>query len=119
MRTFLIAAILLAVPAAQLQREPVVRIGLNQSVPTVTVRSTRPFAVEQHRTGSATFRAVVIIPPAATRKVLNKSDLQNRRVIEIDGGQLLVLPMSTRVRIEPHGAPIEIEDRAYRGTVEV
>src|ERR1700676_1711084 len=98
MRTFLIAAMLVVVPAAQIPREPVVRIGLSLIASTVTVRSTRPFVVQQHRTGSATFSVVVTIPPAAARKALNRSDLQNRMVVEIDGGQLLVLPMSTRVR---------------------
>src|ERR1700730_5617338 len=104
MRTFLIAAMLVVLPATQIQREPVVRVGLMQNVSTVTVRSTRPFAVQQHRTASATFSVVVTIPSVATRKVLNRSDLQNRMAVEIDGGQLFVLPMSTRVRIEPNGA---------------
>jgi stage II sporulation protein D len=119
MRRLLIATVLLVVPAGQIQREAVVRVGLSQNASTVTVRSTRPFAVQQHRTGTATFRAVVTLPPAATRKVLDRSDLQTRMVIEIDGGQLLVVPMSTRVRIEPGGAPIEIENRTYRGRVDV
>src|SRR5207249_8922382 len=39
---------------------------------------------------------------------------------EIDGGRILILPKTERIRIEPRGtSPIEVDNRRYRGAIEV
>ena len=119
MRQFLIVALLLLMPGARAQNEPIVRIGLNQNASTVTLRSTSPFSVQQRRTRSATFSTVLALGSGATTRTLNKADLQYRMVAELDAGALLVLPPGAKIRIEPSGAPIEMENRSYRGTLEV
>ncbi|HYT64898.1 MAG TPA: SpoIID/LytB domain-containing protein [Vicinamibacterales bacterium] len=118
MRQFLLAAVLLLTAAAQPQTEPTVRIGLNQNAATVTIRSASGFSVEQHTTRSATFASVLALDPGASGPV-NKSGLQYRLTVELDNDVMLVLPAGTRARIEPPGAPLEIENRAYRGALEV
>jgi len=112
------AALLLLRPSAQTQSEPTVRIGLNQNASTVTVRSAVAFRVEQHRTRSATFAPVLALD-AGARGPLKKSTLQYRMTVQLDGDVLLALPLDSRLRIEPAGAPFEIENRAYRGALEV
>jgi peptidoglycan hydrolase-like amidase len=117
-RRFLIAAILLLTGSAAQQTEPIVRIGLNQNAPSVTVRSAAEFSVEQHRTRSAAFSTALAIDAAAAGP-LKKGDLRYRTIVELDGDTMLVLPPDARVRIEPAGAQLEIGDRAYRGALEV
>jgi peptidoglycan hydrolase-like amidase len=119
MRKFLIAALLLLIPGARAQNEPVVRIGLNQNASTLVLRSTAAFAVQQNRTRTARFTPALAIDPTITNRTVDKADLQYRMVVELDGGKLLILPIKTRVRIEPAGTPIEIENRTYRGAIEV
>jgi stage II sporulation protein D len=119
MRTLLFAAVLLLAQAAPTQRQPVVRIGLQHDASTVSLRSARPFTVQQRPTSSATFTAVVTVPAASSEGTLQKADLQYRMVVELDQGQLLVLPMGTHVRVEPADATIEIDKRTYRGVLEV
>jgi stage II sporulation protein D len=119
MRQLLIAALLLLMRSAQPSPEPTVRIGLNQNASTVTLRSTAAFRVEQHSTRSATFAPVLALDAGAATATLKKSDLRYRMTVELDGGVLLAVPLETHVRIEPSGAPFEIENRAYRGTLEV
>jgi stage II sporulation protein D len=119
MRQLLIVALLLVLPAGQAQPEPTVRIGLNQNAATVTVRSAVPFRVQQHSTRSATFAAVLALDPAAAGGTLKKSDLQYRMTAELDGDVLLAVPLATHLRIEPAGAPLEIETRAYRGALDI
>ena len=123
MRKFLFAALLLTVGAlcertGRSQTAPTVRIGLNQNASTVVLRSTTEFGVQQNRTRTARFTAVLSLP-AASKGVLNRSDLQYRMAVELDAGRLLVLPMNTRVRIEPAATPVEFESRTYRGAIEV
>jgi peptidoglycan hydrolase-like amidase len=118
MRQFLMAALLLLTRAPQPQTEPTVRIGLNQNASIVTVRSAMAFTVDQHSTRAATFTTALALDPAAPAGSLKKSDLQYRLTVELDGGAMLVVPPGTRVRIEPAGAPLEIENRAYRGALE-
>jgi len=105
--------------AAPLQSEPAVRIGLNQNAPAVSIRSSAAFAVQQNRTRTAKFTTVLALDPASTNRVLNRADLDYRMLVELDTGQLLVLPLKTKVRIEPGGTPIEIENRTYRGAIEI
>jgi peptidoglycan hydrolase-like amidase len=118
MRQFLMAALLLLTIAAQPQTEPIVRIGLNQNASTVTVRSAMAFTVDQHSTRAATFTTALALDPAAPAGSLKKSDLQYRLTVELDGGAMLAVPPGTRVRVEPAGALLEIENRAYRGALE-
>jgi stage II sporulation protein D len=119
MRQCLIAALLLLTGAAPPQTEPIVRIGLNQNAATVTIRSAAEFSVDQHRTRSATFATALAFDPAVAAGSLKKSDLQYRVTVELDGGAMLVPPPGTRVRVEPTAAPLEIENRAYRGVLDV
>jgi stage II sporulation protein D len=119
MRQLLMVALLVLIPTAQQpQREPTVRIGLNQNAATVTVRSAVAFSVEQHRTRSATFAPVLALDAGAAG-TLKKSELRYRMTVELDGDVLLAVPIDAHVRIEPSGAPLEIETRAYRGAIEV
>ena len=119
MRQALIALVCLLASAAQPSTEPVVRIGLNQNATTVTVRSDQAFTVNQHPTRSAAFSSVLALDAAAAGQLLEKSDLQYRVSVEIDGGRVLVMPAGAHVRIEPAGAPLEIDSRAYRGVLDV
>ena len=105
MRRFLIAAVLLLTGSTTQQSEPIVRIGLNQNAPSVTVRSAAEFTVEQRRTRSATFSTALAIDPAASGP-LKKGDLQYRTIVELDGETMLVLATDARVRIEPAGASL-------------
>jgi peptidoglycan hydrolase-like amidase len=99
------------------QAEPTVRIGLNQNATTVTIRSSQAFTVESNRTRSAKFTPIVSVDPAA--KTVSKEDLQYRMLVELDGGKMLALPMSSKVRLEPAGAWMEFDNRSYRGILEV
>jgi peptidoglycan hydrolase-like amidase len=118
MRQLLVAVLLVLPGAAQPPREPTVRIGLNQNASSVTIRSASPFTVEQRSTRSATFASVLAVDPGGSG-TLKKADLKYRMTVELDGDAVLVLAPNTRVRIEPPGAPLEIETRAYRGALEV
>src|SRR4249920_1389749 len=119
MRQLLIVALLLLIPPAQTPLEPTVRIGLNQNAATVTIRSAAAFSVEQHSTRSATFAPALAVDAGAASGTLKKSDLQYRMTVELDGDVLLAVPLDTHLRMEPSGAPFEIENRAYRGALEV
>ena len=118
MRQLVLAALVLLTGALQPQKEPTVRIGLTQNAASVIVRSASAFTVEQRTTRSATFASVLALDPATTGS-LKKADLRYRMTVELDGDVLLVLPPGARVRIEPPGAPLEIDTRAYRGTLEI
>src|SRR6267142_6400127 len=130
MRKFLIAALLLVVAECGLkpattfweifgQSVPAVRVGLNQNASSVTLRSNTAFTVQQTRTRSAKFTPALAVDPAITDRTVDKADLQYRMVVELDSGKLLILPLKTKVRIEPTGTPIESENRTYRGVIEV
>src|SRR5260221_7662622 len=119
MRQPLMVVLLLLIPSAQAQHEPTVRIGLNQNASTVAVRSTVAFSVGQHSTRSATFAPALALDAGAASGALKKSDLQYRMAVQLDGDVLLVVPLDTHLKIEPSGAPFEIENRAYRGALEV
>jgi stage II sporulation protein D len=122
MRQFLIALIavlLLLIPGAQAQNEPIVRIGLNQNAATVTIRSASAFNVQQYRTRSATVTAVLSLGTGAAAATLKKSDLHYRTVVELDDGVVLALSPGTKLRVAPSGAPLAIANRTYRGAIEV
>jgi stage II sporulation protein D len=110
--------------AALQQSEPVVRIGLDQNAPTVTIRSTEEFTVQKQPTRTARFSPVLSISDSGSASVLRREDLSYRMAVELDGGRLLVLPMTTRIRIQPppnspRPARLQVGDRTYRGLVEV
>src|SRR5262249_60869259 len=50
---------------------------------------------------------------------LKKADLQYRLTVELDGDTVLVLAPGAHVRVQPTGAPVESDRRAYRGAIEV
>ena len=105
---------------ARSQTVPAVRIGLSQNATTVSVRSANPFTIQQNPTRTAKFSMILAVDPAIANRLLTRTDLQYRAIAEIDGGKIVVLPRSAKVRIEPAGgAPIEVENRSYRGAIEV
>jgi SpoIID/LytB domain protein len=104
---------------ASSQTEPTVRIGLDQNAVSVTVRSASAFRIQQHNTRTAKFSTVLALEPDAVNRTLKKDDLQYRMVAELDGGVLVVFPMSNRVRIDSGATPVEFDNRTYRGTFEV
>jgi stage II sporulation protein D len=61
---------------------------------------------------------VLSLDPAATG-VITPANLQYRTLVEVEGGKLIVLPKTERVRIDPGGVPIEFDNRTYRGVIEV
>src|SRR5881409_1227983 len=101
------------------QTVPTVRIGLTQNAPTVSIRSAQPFTVQQNQTRTAKFTMVVALDPAAANRVLTQADLQYRPIVEIDG-RIVVVPKNEKVRIDlPGNAGIEVDNRTYRGSIEV
>jgi peptidoglycan hydrolase-like amidase len=118
MRQYAIAVLLLLTGVRQAPTEPIIRVGVVLNAASVTIRSSSEFTVEQRRTRSATFTTALALDPAA-RGVLKPSDLQYRLTVTIGADTVLVLPLDARVRIEPPGALLEIDDRAYRGALEV
>src|SRR5215831_7885812 len=118
MRQVFIALLFLLTAARQPAPEPVVRIGLNQNAATVTIRSQAAFSIGQDATRSAVITNVLALDAAAAG-TLRKSDLQYRLTVEIDGDRVIVLPAGTHLRLQPAGAPFELNDRAYRGAIEV
>src|SRR5712671_5993777 len=102
------------------QTAPTVRIGLNQNAVTVSIRSSEAFTIQQNRTRTAKFTMILAVDPAIPNRALKRNDLQYRALVEIDGGGILVIPTTTKVRVEPSGtAPVEVENRSYRGAIEV
>src|SRR5690242_2767993 len=115
MRGRLLAAVLLLASAIQPAAEPIVRIGLTQNAPAVTVRSASPFTVAQRSTRSAAFSNVVALDAVPAGGALKKSELQYRVTVELDDETVVVLPPGAHARIEPGSALLEIDDRAYHG----
>ena len=118
MRTLLLALLLL-IAGAQAPNERVVRIGLSQNASTVTLRSDKAFTVQQTRTRTAKFTMILSVDAVAANRAVSHADLRYRALVELDGGRLLVLPTTTKVRIEPAGALIDIDNRRYRGSIAV
>jgi stage II sporulation protein D len=118
MRT-LLPALLLLMAGAPAPDELVVRIGLSQNASTVTLRSDKAFTVQKTRTRTAKFTMILSVDANAANRALSHADLRYRALVELDGGRLLVLPTTTKVRIEPAGSVIEIDNRRYRGSITV
>jgi peptidoglycan hydrolase-like amidase len=108
-----------ALMVMQIQGEPAVRIGLDQNLSVFTLRSTQPFNVQDQSTRSARFSIVFAVNDSDSGRVLRTTDLQHRMSVELEGGRLLILPMSTQIRIEGGNARLQIDDRSYRGTIEI
>ena len=125
MRKRILLALLLAITAlyerpVRSQTVPTVRIGLSQNASTVSIRSSEAFTIQQNRTRTAKFTMILTVDPTIPNGVMTRNDLQYRALVEIDGGGILVIPKSTRIRVEPAGSvPIEVENRTYRGAIEV
>src|SRR2546421_7685354 len=125
MRKPVLLAILVVVaalygPPARSQGVPKIRIGLAQNAATVSVRSSDDFTIQQNRTRTAKFSMILSVDPAISSRTLTKNDLQYRALVEIDGGRILILAKTERIRIESRGAsPIEVDNRRYRGAIEV
>ncbi len=124
MRKRIAVALLLTIGAlyerpGRSQTAPTVRIGLTQNASTVSVRSAQPFTLQKYKTRTAKFAMIVTLDPAANR-VLTKTDLQYRAIVEMDGGRIVLVPKNEKVRIDSVGnAGIEVDNRSYRGTIEV
>ncbi|MGH8656519.1 MAG: SpoIID/LytB domain-containing protein [Gammaproteobacteria bacterium] len=105
------------------QPERTVRIGLDQNATTLTIRSTEDFTVQEQSTRSAQFTIILAVNETASRSIMRREDLTSRMAVEIDGGRLLVLPMTTRIRVRPPSSPraarLQVDDRTYRGAIEV
>jgi stage II sporulation protein D len=125
MRKRIAVALLLTVGAlyerpARSQTASTVRIGLAQNAATVSIRSSTTFTIQQNPTRTAKFSMILAVDPAITSRLITKTDLQYRAIVEIDGGKIVVLPKAAKVRVDPAGsAPIEVENRSYRGAIEV
>jgi peptidoglycan hydrolase-like amidase len=125
MRHRILLAVLLTVGtlserSARSQSPFTVRIGLTQSAATVSLRSSDDFTIQQNRTRTAKLSMVLSVDPAVSNRALTRNDLQYRALVEIDGGKILVVPNTERIRIEPKSnALIEFDNRAYRGVIEV
>ena len=118
MRPLLLGALLLAAFTQQPAFEPTVRIGLTQNATSATVKSSAAFIVDGRNTRSATFASIVAIDASRTG-VVTSSELQARLTVTLDDGAIMVMPAGGRVRIEPAGALLEIDTRAYRGALEI
>ena len=117
-RKVLVAALLL-LPVLQ-QSEPTVRIGLGRDAATVTVRSSEEFRVQGQATKTARFSPILTVGNAPEGTVIARDQFRYRLSIELDGGRYLLLPLTNRVRIQPSGsARLQINDRSYRGSLEV
>jgi len=103
-----------------MQSEPTIRIGLSQNAGTFTIRSTESFNLQQLSTRSARFTPVLSIDDSLLSRVLGKDDIRYRMVVELDGGRYIALPLNTHVRISPPPtARLQLDDRTYRGYIEV
>lgn len=116
----LLLAAFLVLPALQ-QSEPTVRIGLDQNAQTLTIRSSEGFTIQGQTARSAKFSAVLSLGESSETAVIRKDQVRYRMAVELDGDRYVVVPMSTRIRIQPppRNARLQVDDRTYRGVVEV
>jgi stage II sporulation protein D len=118
----LLLAAFLVLPALQ-QSEPTVRIGLDQNTQTLTIRSSENFTIQGQPAKSAKFSTVLSLGEAAEGTVTRKNQVQYRMAVELDGDRYVVVPMNTHIRIQPptasRAARLQVDDRTYRGVVEV
>jgi stage II sporulation protein D len=104
---------------AGLPSEPIVRIGLAADAATVTVRSDLPFLVERQRTRSVKFSTALAVGATSPAVPVTKSALVYRQIVELDDGRVLVLPITSKIRMEPGPARLDVGGRTYRGIIEV
>jgi peptidoglycan hydrolase-like amidase len=117
-RKFLVAVILL-LPGLQ-QSEPTVRIGLGQNAATVMVRSSEDFRIQGQTAKTARFSSILSVGEAPDGTVVGRDQVRYRMAVELDSNRYLVVPITTRVRIQPTGtARLQVNERTYRGSVEV
>src|SRR5579862_4085111 len=120
MIALLLIAGALSARSARAQNPVIIRIGLTQNAAAVSLRSAEDFTIQQNRTRTAKFSMVLSVDPSVSNRVLTRNDLQYRALVEIDGGRILVIPNSTKIRIEPrNNTLIEFDNRSYRGAIEV
>ena len=100
-----------------LPAEPTVRIGIHQNISSFSLRSSEPFMLEGARTRSAEFSIVIAI--GEREGTYSKRDLKPRMAIEIDADTIVIRPLDSTLRVVPGGSPIQVEDRTYRGEVEI
>jgi stage II sporulation protein D len=102
------------------RREPLVRIGLDDNAASVTIRAAREFRVQGQSARTARFTTILSLGETAAGAIVSRSDLRYRMAVELDGARYLVVPMDTHIRIQPPpAAQLQVEDRSYRGLVEV
>jgi peptidoglycan hydrolase-like amidase len=120
-RKVLLAAILV-LPALQ-QSEPTVRIGLDQNAASLTIRSSEEFRIQGQTARSAKFSTVLTLGDAVEGAVIRKDQARYRMAVELDGDRYIVVPLTTRIRIQPPTTPrparLQVDDRTYRGVVDV
>jgi stage II sporulation protein D len=117
---FLVTVVALYNHSARSQAFPRVRIGLTQNAPTVSLRSSEEFTIQESRTRTAKLSAILSVDSSISSRPLTRSDLKYRTLVEIDGGKILVIPNTEKIRIEPAGNGfIEVDNRTYRGAIEV
>ena len=114
-RALVVGLMLLAQSA--FDSEPVVRIGIERDVASVTLESAALFTIEGRRVRSASFSAVVIL--TGTGNEIRREDIERRMAIELDAGIVLVRSMDARVGVEPGREPLRVSGRTFRGSVEV
>ncbi len=100
-----------------LPAEPTVRIGIHQNISSFSLRSSEPFMLQGARTRSAEFSIVIAI--GEREGTYSKRDLKPRMAIEIDADTIVIRPLDSTLRVVPGGSPIQVEDRTYRGEVEI
>src|SRR5579871_5822020 len=98
---FLLVAGALSERSARAQNPIIIRIGLTQNASAVSLRSAGEFNIQQNRTRTARFSMVLTVDPSLSNRVITKNDLKYRALVEIDGGKILIMPNSTKIRIEP------------------
>lgn len=97
--------------------EPTVRIGIERNVEGFTLHSTTPFTVEGMRVRAAEFSTVIVV--GAGEGPFARDDLETRIAIELDNETVFIRPMDARVRVQPGDAPLQVDGRSYRGSIEI
>ena len=85
-------------------------------------RSARPgeFRVQGQPARTARFTTILTLGETVAGAIVSKSDVRYRMAVELDGNRYLVVPIDTHLRIQPPPATrLQVEDRSYRGVVEV
>ena len=115
------SAALLLYALQQPEREPLVRIGLDENATAVTIRSTREFRVQGQSARMARFTTILALgETVAPSTIVSKSAMRYRMAVELDGDRYLVVPTNTHIRIQPPPETrVQVGDRSYRGVVEV